>query len=286
MNKTLIGKNGYLFLTNDSAKELEVHCNNLNLVDENNLSNYNFDNFLLIVIPNRCLIYKDFLPDNYVVNYRPAFEIYKNKLQEKIIDTFEFLKYENDVYYKTDTHINLKGNYIIYNNFIQKINEKYNLNITPAKIDIKQKICELIYLVYGVGDLTWPENLGDQYIHDKNDTFYYSDDIIEFYPVYLIDNNKPIRFLNHQLDDKTNELANQNTSVRWNIISNYIIYKHNPDKKNKVIIFYDSFLLSALPLYLDLFNEVYMIKYKYNNNFISLINPDYVFEFRVERFLM
>ena len=26
MNKTLIGKNGYLFLTNDSCNELESHC--------------------------------------------------------------------------------------------------------------------------------------------------------------------------------------------------------------------------------------------------------------------
>ena len=32
MNKTLIGKNDYLFLINDSSKELEIHCNNLNVV--------------------------------------------------------------------------------------------------------------------------------------------------------------------------------------------------------------------------------------------------------------
>ena len=33
MEKTLIGKEDYLFLINDSCKELEIHCNNLNLVD-------------------------------------------------------------------------------------------------------------------------------------------------------------------------------------------------------------------------------------------------------------
>ena len=35
MDKTLIGKNGYLFLQNDSAKELEVHNDNLCLVKPN-----------------------------------------------------------------------------------------------------------------------------------------------------------------------------------------------------------------------------------------------------------
>jgi len=38
-------------------------------------------------------------------------------------------------------------------------------------------------------------------------------------------------------------------------------------------------------LYIDLFYEVYMIKTIYNNNLIKLISPDFVFEFRVERFL-
>ena len=51
-NKTLIGSENYLFLVNDSAKELEVHCNNLMLVDKKNLSRYNnnLEKFLLIVL--------------------------------------------------------------------------------------------------------------------------------------------------------------------------------------------------------------------------------------------
>ena len=76
MNKTLIGKNGFLFLNNDSCKELEVHCNNINLVNYKNLGRYNFEKFCLIVFPNKSLIYKDFLPDNYDVKYRPALEDY------------------------------------------------------------------------------------------------------------------------------------------------------------------------------------------------------------------
>jgi hypothetical protein len=287
MIKTLIGKNGYLFLMNDACKELEVHCNNLNLVKNSLLNYYTFNNFFITIIPNKSLIYKDYLPDEYIVRYRPALEIYKNKFQEKLLDSYEFLKEEENTYYKTDTHINLKGNYIVYKNFIERINKIYDFSLITKQINIESKICKLNELNYGIGDLTWSNNLGDQQLNDINDVFYYSNDIIEFYNIYKIKNNKEIRFFTYKIEDNTQELENNNEFVNWNIISKYIIYKKNDNIKNKkrILIFYDSFLLSAIPLYLDLFFEVYMAKSVYNNDLINLINPDYVFEFRVERFL-
>ena len=45
--KTLIGKDGYLFLINDSGRELEVHCNNVLLVGDKTFSNYKFPNYCL-----------------------------------------------------------------------------------------------------------------------------------------------------------------------------------------------------------------------------------------------
>jgi hypothetical protein len=74
--------------------------------------------------------------------------------------------------------------------------------------------------------------------------------------------------------------------IEWNIVSKYILYQKNITNNNlKVIIFYDSLLLSSLSLYMELFETVYMIKDIYNNEIINIIKPDYVFEFRVERFL-
>ena len=69
------------------------------------------------------------------------------------------------------------------------------------------------------------------------------------------------------------------------LLSNNIIYKKNINKSNKVVIFYDSFLLKIMAIYLEMFEEVFMIKTNYSNHIINKINPDYVFEFRVERFL-
>ena len=128
MNKTLIGKDNYLFLQNDSNKELEVHCNNLCLVKNKDLNHINKKNYFLVVYPNKSYYYKNFLPDKYKIKYRPAFDIYKSILNNIILDGYEFIKDVDDCFYKTDTHINLKGNYIIYKEFIKSINKLYNLN--------------------------------------------------------------------------------------------------------------------------------------------------------------
>ena len=287
INKTLIGKNGYLFLINDSANELKVHCENLDLVKDKTLSRYNFNKFVMVVLPNKSLMYKDFLPDEYNVKYRPAFDIYQNKFKNKIIDAYEILKYEDDTYYKTDTHINLKGNYIIYQKFINKINQLFDLNMNPRNINILHKSCQLSTLDQGIGDLTWSTNLGDQQLESTLDNYYFTNDFERFYNKYVIKNDKEIRFLNYELVDETEILENKNEFAHWNIISKYVIYKKNIDNvsKNKIIIFYDSFLLNILPLYLELFYEIYMIKQVYDSKFINLIKPDYVFEFRAERFL-
>ena len=84
MAKTLIGKEGHLFLVNDGSKEIEIHCNNLNLVKDQSLSRYNFNNFMIIVFPDKSVVYKKFLPDKYICKYRPALDIYKNKLKHHL----------------------------------------------------------------------------------------------------------------------------------------------------------------------------------------------------------
>lgn len=284
MNKTLIGKNDILFLINDISKELEVHCNNFNLIKDETLSRYRFNNYYLFVYPDKSLIYKDFLPDEYIFKYRNALEIYKNKFKNKLFDLYEILKDESDIYYKTDTHINVKGNYIVYRYFIKQLNKILNINITPINLDLQVISCELSKLPHGLGDLTQEHNLGQQILNNKFDCFYFNDKIF-FYNIYIIKNNNEIRFLNYNLVDET--ILLEDKICNWFIISDYIIYKKNENKlPYKVIIYYDSFLLNIISLFFDLFNELYLIKNIYDNNIINLINPDYIFEFRIERFLL
>ena len=44
-----------------------------------------------------------------------------------MLDCLNFLDYETD-YYKTDNHINLKGNYHVYKEFIKCVNSLFNLH--------------------------------------------------------------------------------------------------------------------------------------------------------------
>lgn len=282
MVKTLIGLNDYLFLINDSCKGLESQCSEV-IPNINVPTHLAFNNYILIVFPNKSLIQNQYLPERYKGKYRHALNIYKSHLKEKLLDGYEYLKNENDVYYKTDTHINLKGSYIVYKKFIEKVNELFNLKLIVEIVNIEVKTCILKDLCRGIGDLTWVNNLGNQVLNDITDNYYYSNDMLDFYIYYIIKNENSIKFLDYELNDNTVVLENQNTT--WDIISKYIIYNKNEQCKHRVLIFYDSFLLNTLPLYLKLFGEVYLVKSIYRNDLIKLINPEYVFEFRVERFL-
>jgi hypothetical protein len=288
MIKTLIGKENYLFLQNDTNNELEVHHNNIDLVSKDFYLKYEAvkSKFLLIIFPNKCYIQNKFLPEPFDLKYRPSFEKYNEYLKEHILDGYLFLKDKIDHYYKTDTHINLKGSYLIYENFIDKINKVFNLNIEKKNINIEETFCPdgLSILGKGIGDLTWDLNLGNQIITSKSDVYYYSKEIKYLYCTYIINSHSEIRLLDYNLDDVTNEHVNK--TLDWHLISKYILYKKNiVNNKFKILIFYDSFLLNSLDLYINMFDEVYLCKTLLNATLINLINPDYIFEFRCERFL-
>jgi hypothetical protein len=164
MNKTLIGKNGYLFLQNDSAKELEVHHNNLCLVHPQFHTKYECvkDKFLMIVFPNKSFIYSKYLPDKYNIQYRPGLVLYSEYFNNHLLDGLPYLL-NLDTYYKTDTHINNKGALIMYNLFIDKINNLFNLAIEKKDYTLTQIYCKsLSNIGIGLGDLTWETNLGNQ----------------------------------------------------------------------------------------------------------------------------
>jgi len=291
IHKTLIGKSGYLFLQNDSGKELLIHDENLCTVKTNSLNRYEkyLDKFLLTVFPNKSLKYKDFLPDGFEMKFRPGFNIYNEYFKGKIIDGLEILKYIDNTFYKTDTHINLNGAYVIYCEFVKEINTKFNINVNVKNITIlKDLVKDLNELNIGIGDLTWEQNLGNQTLDYKDDIYYYSNDFTEIYLKYTICLDDKLRLLltkDGEIIDETNEYIGK--IVDWNVISKYIIYNKSIGKpKYKCLIFYDSFLLSTLGLYLELFEEVYLSKSTFCEKIIELIKPDYIFEFRVERFLV
>jgi len=293
MNKTLIGKNGYLFLINDSNNEIVSHlydkCD-VNVDSLNERYKKILNKFLLIVIPNKSFVCKQFLPDTYKLNYRPSFNMYANYLQDKIVDGYDMLNNNLNAYYKTDTHVNLYGNYLIYDIFIDKINYLYDINIEKKYFNIKNECVDSLNQKTkgATGDLVWGLNNKNGVNVDESDWYYYTDDFEQIYMNYKIEKNSDIRilkFVDNCLVDCND--SNINNVIDWNIIGEHILYKSNNDVDNNltVVIFYDSMILSFLPIYISMFKNVYMSKDMINNNIIEKINPDYVFEFRIERFL-
>lgn len=295
--KTLVGKEGYLFLINDSNKEMEIHVNGYNNVTDDSFNKYSkyMDKLLMFVYPDKSYHMRKYLPDNIISQYRPGFLMYKNFMKEKLFDCTEILKNLDEPFYKTDTHINFIGGYYVYYYFIEQINKRFNLNIEFKSYEIKvKKEINLHDLQLGLGDLLFSENKGNQEINSINDNYYYIDEVPYFYTKYLINNENNIRFLKlykEEIEPKQTELKDVTDVLTgkfadWHIISKHTILSKSNDAVNKrVLIFYDSFLLHSIQLYFGIFNEMYFYKGNFNEELIEIINPDYIFEFRVERFL-
>ena len=211
--KTLIGKNGYLFLQNDSANEIECHTRS-----ETTVKNYSFikkENYLLTVFPNKSFLLKEFLPNDYNLQFRPAYHKYSEVLEDHILDGYSFLK-DLNVFYKTDTHMNLFGACMMYYHFIEKINELFNLNIIKKEISIKKKECILSTLKIGLGDLTWIENKGDQIIDDLIDTYYFSEQVPQVLLECTIEGHSSLRILDYDYLD-VNDILHGN-SINWDFL--------------------------------------------------------------------
>ncbi len=297
MIKTLIGKNDYLFLINDTNKELDIHVNNYTTVTKDSFKKYEkyLDKFLIFIYPDKSYLLRHFLPENINSQYRPGFLLYKEYFKNRLFDFTDILKHLDDPYYKTDTHINFLGAYYVNYYFIEKINIFFGMNINFRKLNISKKNICLLDLDIGIGDLLFKENIGNQVIDNIIDTYYYNDDIPYFYTKYLIDNNEKIiydytkiffiKIENNKFVDYTTSLVGN--YVNWDIISKHIIFVENESIKNnnKILIFYDSFLLHSIQLYFNLFKYTFFSKTIFSEELVDTIKPDYIFEFRVERFL-
>jgi hypothetical protein len=282
--KTIIGKNNYLFL----STEVEKHTGHIG-------SNHGFlkqkylpymSKLLLIIFPSKCVVCKSNLPDDIQCDFRDGLKNHKEVLQNNIIDCFEECN-EEEMFYKTDSHMNLLGAERVYKMFLKKMSDLFNLSINEKKIIVeRQEVNALSDLKLEMGDLAWIANLGNQQIDSTKDNFFYSEEVEIIFCKRVVSDEGKMRVLTKELKDITKDVEGQR--VEWNnILSPYILFQRNEESEinKKVIIFYDSFLVNTLSLYLEMFREVFLIKTEFQGHYVDIINPDYVIEFRAERFL-
>jgi len=236
------------------------------------------------MFPDKEIICKDYLPDKYKILNRDKMYYYKYNFIDLFYDSTELFDVED--FYKTDTHINLKGMIKFYKEACKIISKKLNIDIEDKEFNIKMKE------VVGNGDLLQCVNIGTNIAKKIIEKVYYIDNNNN-----IINNNYDnnfyyyksinIKILNNNLID-ISEYYYEKLLHYGDIKDNILYCKNNivNKKYNRVVIFYDSFLCSTISLYLSLFKEVYMVKGIFKQKIIENINPDFILEFRIERFLL
>jgi hypothetical protein len=278
MAKTLIGKEGYLFLTNDGNREIEKHCSKEYACNTDVVNMYSkLENFLLVVFPDKSYVLPQYLPDGFNPIYRPVFDHYRKALGDRIVDGYDIIKDTPEIFYKVDSHMNTKGCIMILNAAIGRLNSLFGYILATVNCQLKRVECEPFE-----GDLTIPINLGGQQLESKRDVHYYADEYI--YIRSLKVTGTPFRILTKTLEDCTVKLLGQ--QITWEIISEYIFYQKNADKTGKVVVFCDSFTIPNMCYILSMFNEVYLIKDKFRTKLVEMIAPTHIIEMRIERFLL
>lgn len=280
--KTLEGKENYYFLINDTQNSLINHCKEKN---ENLISNFiniydkwlSEKKILLFIFPDKEIICKKFLPDEFTINNRNKLDYYKKKFNENIIDTT--LLFKIDDFDKSETHINLKGMIKFFNFFIETLNNKFNFNLNNfyRKTFIKEK-------KIANGDLLNRYNIGNNVVKlFYEDVYFTSDDLCFINKIFY----KTHDFILY--DSSLNNVSENfiNKKIIWDDFKKFIIYSKNLNSKVnlKVLILHDSFLASTIKLYHNIFRYTYSIRHKFSQELIDFLKPDLIFELKIERFL-
>lgn len=286
MIKTLVGKDGYLFLINDSANEIGKHSESF--VPNCNLNIYKniFEKIFLLVFPDKSYVCRNFLPDEYNdVENCNTIDVYNDYFGNKMVYPIEII--DHTMFYKTDTHMNLFGVYNVLKYFIEHLKKNFNIELNFPEITLSAMNAEngIINLGKGIGDLMSALNKCDLLIENISETYYYSNDLRNIYLGEKINDNSDVRILDYTLNDRTSEFNGQ--EIDWNIVSKYILHSEQDvgiDKK--ILVFYDSFSLQILDRLLKISNNVYLMKSSIYYPVINITNPDIILELHVERFLI
>jgi hypothetical protein len=271
--KTLIGNGKYLYL----KSEVESHYINNTNKEKKYLDNFKFyfENlqnkkkvFFMFVIPDKCIISTDNLPETFDTNkrYRFADLIKQNFDSSSFVDLLDLVNLNSSDYYITDTHINDKGalklTKSIMKFFIDNDNE---IN----KIDNFLKTTTIHNFQ---GDLTSPINLENQQLVTD-----------------LKLNEDIVKIVNICYNDYINKIKDIDVKYRFCYCrpSKYM-YNKNAIIKKTILIYGDSStnnkIFEMISFYFE--NTFFCWNHLFiNNDLINWLNPDIIIDIRTERFL-
>lgn len=269
LKKTLKGKNGFLFLINDSNNEIKQHFdlsykNNFNaslfikILDfKSKFCNEKNIEYYFLIIPDKSLVCKDFLPSKIRLIKRNY-----DSINNQIPNFANNLDHTH--YFKKDSHINFVGGKELSYHYLNYIDNSFKRKDYEKLIETQISIVDRLY----VCDLTKPNNWS------------YSEEEKEKYP------NKEVTFFKNKFLIDIKE--NLPEKFKFDGVRETEYYKNPKGYKDlKVLIFRDSslnYLKNTLSIY---FKEIllYWDHWFFTPELIEWYKPDIILEIRTERFL-
>lgn len=253
MAQPIIGKDGFLFLDEDSNSVIDQITGKLPLSEElldrwtKTIISRNRDaskggfKYFFVIVPNKHCVYAEKLPDNIRLSEARAARQLKGRLGFVIEYPLEYLRSASKhyLYYKTDTHWNSLGALLFMNDFFKR------LHLPPVNYTIRER--EI------TGDL------GD-------------------------------KLSSPQTSMTVEAEINSTTSVKYdNGVKNigHVIFYENINKNLPVgVIFGDSFFNNYTSLLSQYFSKLYFFHAPvYDKNILERLKPDIVINQNIERFV-
>lgn len=271
INGVYIGKNEMLF----SADTLNYNDEDIKerATKFNDFANeINSKDIYIGVVPNKYMIEKEYftISDNDISQ-----DIIVDKFEEAInkdkinLISFNNLKSNNNVFYKTDHHLNSEGAYLTYKDIVESINNKFEIGEPLDKSMFKVDTFEKCYIGADgrkVGYLV--KNLEDVTVYVPKDIkFKAFDNGVEY---NLIDTSQISK-----------ERFNNDYLVFMGGDKSRVVIENEDSKNNlNILIIGDSSDNPIIPMLIPHFSNIYSFDLRYNNiniiNEINSIEPDIV----------
>ncbi len=287
-NKVIIGKDGFLFLGNDSSRVLdktkgvfrpskkEIELWSDKLKDLQDWYENQGIKFVIVIAPNKHSIYPEKLPHWMEYHGKTITDDIVEQSNAKGINLLDLRpillskKEDEPLYFKTDTHWNQRGAGFAFEAIIAYLNRKHNINIIIPNYHFEQTH-------QGAGDLA--NFLKISAILDKNYEKSYS---------YRFD--KQSKICKGDIDREEGNLSQcqevENQEMHINDRPLYMI--NNTIQKHKLLLICDSFGIAPSVLYNNSFNTIY--KWHFNHlhgeklkRFVNQTQPNIVIYQIVER---
>jgi hypothetical protein len=289
LDLALVGKEGWLFLSNDSNGCIEQYTGNLRLSPQflqEYVAHYQKKQelfqrkgiyYLLAIAPGKEYIYPEYLPDSVVASNLPSVReqfiaAVNPELNEKIIDLKSILlmsKARGQLCYKNDSHWNYLGAMIASKAIIDKIHCRF-----PRVSKFNESIFSIIEKDEGAGDLTSKSRL--DYFNGK-----------------YVQSSKPVDHVASscafgvKYDVKTQEIANHPYKDLSKTRPTRLFRNERARHLPRALILRDSYADWMIPFLSEYFSEsLFLWARNVDESVITSFKPEIVIEEVVDRFLV